>query len=67
MPEKSPESGQAGVEITPEMIQAGIDELLEYRPEQDEAKLVVCWIFEAMMRAHAGLLHPKNPQFGSEF
>ncbi len=41
----------AEIEITPEMLQAGIDELLEYCPEQDEAKLVVRWIFEAMMRA----------------
>ncbi len=39
------------VEITPEMIEAGVYELQDYDPEGDDLDFTVRWIFEAMMRA----------------
>lgn len=45
---------QAGVEVTPEMIQAGVDELMSYSEEDmrfTEKAVVVDGIFRAMSRA----------------
>ena len=56
MPEKSPESGQAGaqseeIEITPEMITEGMSVLSDYDPEFDEGGEVVERIYRAMDEA----------------
>ena len=37
MPQESSENGQAGVEVTPEMIEAGADVLLEWDTETETA------------------------------
>ena len=39
------------VEITPEMIEAGVHELLGFEPEGDNFRLTVRSIFEAMLEA----------------
>ena len=49
MSEKSPESGQAGVEITPAMIEAGVGVLLCYHRERSDEKDVVREIFARMV------------------
>jgi hypothetical protein len=47
--------GQADTEtaakITPAMIDAGVDELIGWNPEDGESEVIVRWIFEAMMQA----------------
>ena len=42
---------QAGaeIEVTSEMLTAGMHELLDYDKEGDDPRLTVRWIFEAMM------------------
>ena len=59
MPEKSPESGQAGapsreIEITPEMIDAGVDLLAQYDPDADTYSETVIEIFSEMNRVRLG-------------
>ena len=52
--EESPDSGQAGVQISPLMIEAGVDELLSHDSEDlahTNPRHIVRWIFEAMIRA----------------
>lgn len=46
-------SEQAGneIDITLEMVTAGVYELLDYDKEGDDPRLTVRWIFEAMMDA----------------
>ena len=45
--------GQAGdgIEVTPEMLTAGVHELLGFEPEGDDFRLTVRSIFEAMLEA----------------
>lgn len=44
---------QAGaeIEVTPAMIEAGVDELLLYDGDHDRPEFRVCAIYEAMLRA----------------
>ena len=53
MSEESPENGQAGVEVTPEMIKAGTHELFSFDPEIDSGSEFVKRVFLAMTAAHA--------------
>ena len=43
---------QAGaeIEVTPEMLTAGVHELLGFEPEGDDFRLTVLSIFEAMLK-----------------
>ena len=45
--------GQASaeIEVTPEMLMAGVHELLGFEPEGDDFHLTVRSIFEAMLKA----------------
>ncbi len=38
------------LEITPEMLEAGLDVLLNYEHEKDDPKLTLRWIFEEMLK-----------------
>ncbi len=53
MSEESSANGQAGVEVTPEMISAGVAAMLEYYSDdlQDVAEHVVRDVFSAMLSA----------------
>ena len=44
------EKRQAGVEVTPEMLTAGVRELLGFEPEGDDFRFTVRSIFEAMLK-----------------
>ena len=46
--------GDREIEVTPEMIEAGVDELLLFEPGEDDARLSARLIFEAMVRAMSG-------------
>ena len=48
--EHKPENGQAGVEVTPEMVQAGLAELATFDPDSDLGSQLVTQIFLAMIR-----------------
>ncbi len=48
MPEQSSESGQAGVEVTPEMIRAGVSELTAFDEEHDSGFEFVRRLYQTM-------------------
>ena len=50
MPENSPHNGQAGVEITPGMIKAGFDVLLDYESDELHSHEVVERVYRAMRK-----------------
>ena len=51
MSEKSPDSGQAGVEITSGMVEAGVSEFLSWEESDDySAKTLVRTVYLAMRR-----------------
>ncbi len=48
MPEQSSESGQAGVEVTPEMVRAGLSELTAFDSEHDIGSEFVRRLYQTM-------------------
>ena len=48
----------AEIEVTPEMLTAGVCELLNYDKYEDNPRLTARWIFEAMVAA------AKSPRIG---
>ena len=58
MPQESSENGQAGVEVTSEMIEAGVDLLAQYDPDADSYSETVIEIFSEMTRVRLGLPPP---------
>ncbi len=55
--EHKPDNGQAGVEVTPEMIEAGVDELCIYDWERDDPREIVLRIMKAVLGADAVTVH----------
>jgi hypothetical protein len=44
------------IEITPEMIRAGVDAYLRWNPEDEEPEALVAEVFYSMLKAGASLL-----------
>ena len=44
-------SGQAGIEITPQMIDAGLDALIRHDDDGDDLTTLLCDVFRSMLYA----------------